>query len=194
MVDRISALSGNYKVGLFGSLKENETAGIQLQDMHGLILHQLAAWPESLDQVGNLAAGKLGLNEYSGPSYASVKSDENFDEVAMLRIEPLKWWVYGAPAPELGPELGATLDLSHSRTHIRVTGSDAATVLNKHLALDLREQSFAINSVASTVFHHVGVTLWRSVAGYELFIPRGFALSLWEPLVHSSEQYGLEVM
>jgi sarcosine oxidase gamma subunit len=48
--------------------------------------------------------------------------------------------------------------------------------------------------VAATAFHHVGVTLWRSEAGYELFLPRGFALSLWELLYESAQQFGVEVV
>jgi sarcosine oxidase gamma subunit len=40
----------------------------------------------------------------------------------------------------------------------------------------------------------VGVTLRRSDAGYELFIPRGFAVSLWELLVETAEQFGLEIV
>jgi len=42
--------------------------------------------------------------------------------------------------------------------------------------------------------HHVGVTLWRSTTGYELFIPRGFALSSWEILFDSALQFGVEVV
>ena len=40
----------------------------------------------------------------------------------------------------------------------------------------------------------LGVTLWRSDAGYELFIPRGFALCLWEGFTASAMQFGLEIL
>ena len=86
------------------------------------------------------------------------------------------------------------LDISHSRTQVRINGPQAESFLNRHLSLDLREQSFPVGSVASSVIHHVGVTLWRSEQGYELFIPRGFALSLWQGLVESATQFGLEVV
>ena len=109
---------------------------------------------------------------------------------ALLRIEPLKWWVFGTAAPVLSPEEGATLDLSHSRTHLQISGPQATTLLNRHLPLDLRAGSFPVGSVASTAFHHVGATLWRSEAGFELFLPRGFALSLWELLLESAAQFG----
>ena len=60
--------------------------------------------------------------------------------------------------------------------------------------LDLRDEAFPVGSVASSVIHHVGVTLWRSAEGYELFIPRGFALTLWEGFLESAEQFGVEVV
>ena len=71
--------------------------------------------------------------------------------------------------------------------------ADSTTLLNRHLPIDLRENSFPLNSVASTAFHHCSVTLWRSVEGYELFLPRAFALSLWEILVESASQFGYEI-
>ncbi|MDH5354961.1 MAG: sarcosine oxidase subunit gamma [Gammaproteobacteria bacterium] len=189
MVDRISALAGFYRTGKFGILGEDQSAGVILEDVRDLVLHQIAAWPESVDAVGKLAAKAAGSKAAPGPCKAEVGSS-----ASLLRIEPLKWWVVGAEAPDVDAEQGATLDISHSRTRIRVTGSQAVSFLNRHLPLDLREDSFPVGSVASSAIHHVGVTLWRSELGYELFIPRGFALSLWEGMVETATQFGLEVV
>ena len=113
---------------------------------------------------------------------------------AVLRIEPLKWWIIGAgESIALEAEQGACLDLSHSRTHVRISGSNVTDLLNRLLPLDLREQQFSVGSVASSSMHHIGVTLWRSSQGYELFLPRGFALAAWEILFESATQFGLEV-
>ena len=71
--------------------------------------------------------------------------------------------------------------------------SDSICFIKIHLPIDLREISFPLNSVASTVFHHCSVTLWRSKNGYELFLPRAFALSLWEVLLESAAQFGYEI-
>jgi len=83
--------------------------------------------------------------------------------------------------------------LRGNRKRLCVAGDDAAEFLNRHFPLDLRDASFPVGTVASSATHHVGVTLWRSDQGYELFIPRGFALSLWEGLVESAEQFGVEI-
>lgn len=188
---RLSALEGHATPGRFGATGKadaNGEAGVVLCEMRGLTLHQVAAWPETLAAVGAKAAEAVGALAAPGPGAATLGQ-----EAALLRIEPLKFWIVGAAAPALAPDEGATLDLSHSRTHLRIAGPRAATLLNRHLPLDLRAASFPTASVASTAFHHVGVTLWRSQAGYELFLPRGFALSLWEILLQGAAQFGYEI-
>jgi heterotetrameric sarcosine oxidase gamma subunit len=187
--NRNSALAGHYQVGKSGILLNGETAGVRLQDIQGLMLYQVAAWANSIDTVGVQIANAVGCERAPGPCKAAVGKN-----AAALRIEPLKWWLYGVDAPEVDAEQGGILDISHSRTHIRISGPEAATLLNRHLPLDLREKSFPVGSVASTMIHHVGVTLWRSDKGYELFIPRGFALSLWEGIVESATQFGVEIV
>jgi heterotetrameric sarcosine oxidase gamma subunit len=189
MDNRNSALAGHYQPGKSGILLNGETAGVRLQDVGGLKLYQVAAWANSIDAVGAQVANTVGCERAPGPCEAA-----SVGEVAALRVEPLKWWLYGVEAPDVDAEQGAILDISHSRTQVRVSGPEAATLLNRHLPLDLREQSFPIGSVASTMIHHVGVTLWRSEDGYDLFIPRGFALSLWESIVESATQFGVEIV
>ena len=186
MVKRISALEGYYHKGVYG-IKDN--LGVNVFEVRDLILYQVAAWPDTLNVVGKKIAKFLNLEEYPDTNKALSAS-----EVSMLRIEPLKWWVIGkAILEELTVEEGSILDISHSRTHVRVSGKNAVTLLNRHLAIDLREESFPVNSVASTAFHHCSVTLWRSKNGYDLFLPRAFALSLWEILLESASQFGYEI-
>jgi heterotetrameric sarcosine oxidase gamma subunit len=185
MAERVSALAGHYTRGRFG---EAGAIGVTLAEVPDLTLHQVAAWPDTVTAAGNKAARAVGVKTAPGPCLAAAGA-----KGALLRIEPLKWWVYGAPAPALKPAEGATLDLSHARTHVRVAGPQAAACLNRLIPLDLREAAFPIGSVGSTALHHVGVTLWRSRDGYELFLPRGFALSLWEILTETAAQFGAEI-
>ena len=186
MVERASALSGHYQRGNFG--KDGET-GVILSEVSDLVLHQLSAWPDTLDQVGFMGAQACMVDKAPGPGRAAVGS-----RGALLRIEPLKWWCYGSQLPELVAEDGATLDLSHSRTHLRVRGREAQVCLNRLVSVDLRPKGCPLDSVMSTAFHHVGITLWHSKDGFELFVPRGFALSLWEVLTDTAAQFGAEVV
>ena len=183
---RASALEGHTKPGHYGA---GDQTGIIFEECQNLVLFQIAAWPDSLSRVSTLAAEIAGAAEAPGPGKAIVG-----DKATLLRIEPLKFWLLGTAASDLRAEEGATLDLSHSRTHLKVSGPHAATLLNRFLPLDFREEAFPTGSVASTAFHHVVITLWRSGAGYELFLPRGFALSLWELLREGAAQFGYDIV
>ena len=185
MVDRVSALAGHNQPGHRG---DPGKTGIILHESQDLMLHQVAAWKDSIDEVSKMLAKLIGAKSVAGPG-----SGVTGNKGSMLRIEPMKWWLVGVVAPAFDAEQAATLDLSHSRTRLCITGDDAAEFINRHFPLDLREASFPIGSVASSATHHVGVTLWHSADGYELFIPRGFSLSLWEGLVESAEQFGVDI-
>ncbi len=185
---RASALAGHYDVGKFGALGADGEPGVVLQEVPGLVLHQVAAWPDTVEPVGKRVADAIGADQAPAPC-RSVSSATG----AALRVEPLKWWLSGVRAPDMDAGQGTALDISHSRTRLRITGPDAAEFLNRFLPLDLRESAFPVGSVASSVLHHVGVTLWRSPSGYEVFIPRGFALSLWQGFIEVAGQFGAEV-
>ena len=186
MADRVSSLAGHYPRGRHGL---DGQAGVILCDVPDLLLQQVSAWPETLAQVGAEVAQTVGLATAPGPGQASAGSAGT-----LLRVEPLKWWLYGTTLADISPDVGCLLDLSHARTHVRVCGPDAATCLNRHLPVDLRDGACPVGSVVSTALHHVAVALWRSEHGFELFLPRGFALSCWEVLLETAEQFGVEVV
>ena len=185
MVERVSALAGHYPVGHHGAPGE---PGVIMQDLPGLVMHQIAAWPDTVGEVGALAAAAAGADAAPGPCLSATGSNGS-----LLRIEPLKWWLHGTAPQAQDAARGNTLDISHSRTQLRICGPAAPEFLNRHLALDLRPAAFPAGAVGSTAVHHVGVTLWHSDTGYEFFMPRGFALSLWEGLIESATQFGLEI-
>ena len=167
-------------------------AAITLEDVFPFSLHQIAAWPDTVAKAGAVAAKQAGCASAPDPGHAMIGSAS-----ALLRVEPLKWWLISPDSdvapPKIADTQGAALDLSHSRTWIRVSGDKSETLLNHFLPLDLRDGAFPPGSVASTAFHHVGITLWREEAGYSLLVPRSFAVSLWELLVETATQYGIAV-
>ena len=185
-VKRTSALEGHYLLGHFG---DHPDSNIIFDERKDLMLHQIAFWPETVDRIEPRLTGLVGKNSLPKPGKSIVEG-----EIALLRIEPLKIWIIGASPPQFKTDESVKLDISHSRTHLRVSGVDAKKLLNSYLPIDLRESSFPIGSVISSAFHHVGVTLWRTEAGYELFLPRGFALSLWELLLEGAAQFGYDVI
>ena len=184
-IKRVSALASHHTRGRFAA---NGKIGVILQEVPDLTLWQMAAWPDSLAEISSKAAEAIGVEAAPGPGRTAIQGNQ-----VLLRVEPLKFWFTGVTAPQISPSKGAILDLSHSRTHLRVAGPQAQDLLNRYLPLDLRNQSFFSGAVASTAFHHVGITLWRSPSGFELFLPRSFALSLWKLLRQGAAQFGYEV-
>ncbi|MCY4051677.1 MAG: sarcosine oxidase subunit gamma [Gammaproteobacteria bacterium] len=188
-IPRNSALDGHYSIGKSGEISADGSAGVILENVQGSVLYQVAGWVDTMDKVGTQIAKAAKAESAPGPCQAVVG-----EKGALLRVEPMKWWLIDVTAPVILPKYGTSLDLSHSRTRIRISGSQAVEFLNRFLPLDLREREFPQGFVASSAIHHVGVTLWHAEGHYDLFIPRGFALFVWENLVDVAQQFGLEII
>ena len=186
MVNRASALVTKYKTG---SVKVNEKITLTFQEIRNLDIKQIAAWPSTIESI-DLKLSNF-MNIANAPSFNRSVSTNNKH---VLRIEPLKWWLIGTGKIELESEEGTIVDLSHAFTSIHIKGENVKNLINRHLPLDLREQSFPVNSIASSAIHHVSVKVWRADSGYRLFIPRGFALSIWEILLKTASQFGYEIL
>ena len=182
---RASALKRAYIPGHFG---DDPSSNIIFREVENLKLYQIAFWPETLESMETTLEQSIGILSIPEPNKSISKNN-----IAIIRIEPLKIWILGASAPLFKPEEASTLDLSHSRSRLEISGPKATKLLNSFLPIDLRKKSFPQGTVASTVFHHVGVTLWHTNDGYELFLPRSFALSLWELLLSGAEQFGYDI-
>ncbi|XDZ66988.1 sarcosine oxidase subunit gamma [Alphaproteobacteria bacterium LSUCC0684] len=189
MAKTVSALHGHMKKGRYGA---SGTPGVIIEEVRVATLVQLAAWPETHSEAGKLAARMAGVR--AAPGRGKVKRSKKGE---LLSIDPLKWWVISdheeISAPSVPVKTGMVLDLSDARTWLRIRGAKAEMLLNHFLPLDFRKDVFSEDDVASTGFHHIGVTVWRAKDGFNLLLPRSFALSLWELLETSAHQYGLEV-
>ena len=186
MINRTSALITNYKIG---SIKVNTIIKLTFHEIKGMDIKQIAAWPTTL-QIIDLKLSKI-INSIKAPGFNQTLSSNN---THLLRMEPLKWWLIGGRGIDISADEGSTLDLSHAFTLIEIKGDAVIKFLNRHLPLDLRDQSFPVNSIASSAIHHVSVKIWRTDLGYRLFIPRGFALSIWEILLETASQFGYEIV
>lgn len=185
MARRISSINRIEKEKI---VNDEGNCGLSIIENKDLILNQVAVWPDTLVSVGEKISKKLNLEMHPQPCRAASTK-----EIAMLRIEPLKWWILGSEVETFLSDQACILDISHSRTHLKISGEQTKIYLNRFLPIDLRENSFPINSVISTSFHHVGVVLWRSKNYYEIFIPRAFASSLCNILLESAAQFGYEI-
>jgi len=166
-------------------------AGVTLEEISGFGMVQISAWGATLAQTGAEVAAMAGCAQAPMPGQSVAGS-----KAVVLRVEPLKWWLVTPPravisASKLAPDVGAVLDMQDSRCWLRVGGDHAEILLNHFLPLNLRPSAFPVRAVASTVFHHVGVTLWREEKHFNMLIPRSSAQSLCELLFESARQYGV---
>ena len=88
-VERTSALAGVYKTGKFGVLGIKDTVGVTLQDMPDLVLHQVAAWADTVEEVGAgaAAASLAGIARYF-TEHGSARSAETQHRHCRGRICP----------------------------------------------------------------------------------------------------------
>ncbi len=119
----------------------------------------------------------------------------------LLNVAPGQHWLissdrllFDAALIALPAALGSATNLSHSRVRVAVAGTEVPRLLAKGITVDLDPTVFRVGQFVQTRLHHVGVLLHRvQVGSYELYLPRTFALSLWEWLCDAALADGYEV-
>lgn len=190
MVERVSALAGHLgprRLGIVG----DAGPGIRLSERRIASLWQVAAWPGRVAEAGRAAAVAAGAEAAPKPGQSAAGGAGT-----LLRTEPLKWLLVAEralPRPAVEAADATLLDLSHARTVLRIEGSAALDLLSRLVPLDLRPRSFPEGRVAASGLHHVGVMLHRRGPGFDLYLPRSFALSLFEHIAEAAAQFGAEI-
>jgi heterotetrameric sarcosine oxidase gamma subunit len=88
---------------------------------------------------------------------------------------------------------GALTELTDARVRLGVSGSGARELLSAGIALDLHPAVFIVGQGAQTGLHHTGIFLERVAEdGYELYVPRTFAATIWEFLVDAALPHGVK--
>lgn len=185
MLDRKSVLDDILLPGQYGKVAQTS---LILSERAHLKLHQICAWSSTHAQVLRSLCESAGASSLPGPGQAALGTHGS-----VLAVQPLRWWLLDATPPILDSSTAEILDLSCARTCLRIEGPEAAVLLNRHVPLDLRQQHCPENTVLSTGFHHVGVTIWHHSSGFDVFLPSSFAASLVKLLFISAEQFGFEV-
>ena len=185
MLNRNSAIKEKYNIGKY---PYEDRIKIIFSENRNLTIQQIAAWPDEISNIEKLLSDLLGLQQN-----IDFNKGEILNNNSVWRMEPSKWWLLGTSI-EVPENLGTSLELSHAFTSISIEGKKSDILLNRHLPLDLRLDNFPINSSASSAIHHVSVKLFRiREKEFRLFIPRGFALSIWEILLETASQFGYEI-
>jgi len=186
VLERRSAITEALLPGQYGKVGP---IGIFLMERRAITVYQIAAWRDSAEIVLSGICQKIAAPEIPGNGQAVTGRAG-----VVLSVQPLKWWMFGnSPFGSFDPDQAEIVELSHALTCVHVAGEQAAVLLNRHIPLDLRQSQCPENTVLSTGFHHVGVTLWRRATGFDVFLPQSFAETLVSLLCTSAEQFGYEI-
>ena len=185
----------------FAAAVAGDRAGIRLTALPRGSLWQVACWPETFEEVRDALAGALGCDA-PPPGRVSAATSSSGGDRLLVRVEPLKWWVIGpdgshggADCPLTpGPDRGAWLDMSHDQAGIAVEGGNAAELLKRLVAIDLREGAFPDLSFATTLAHHMITRVLRQdrdgAPCYRVMVMRSYADDLRELLAHHLAHFG----
>ena len=169
---------------------EYDRPGVIMQELTGYQLTQLAVFPEQMPKFQTGLMQLINIDQLADISVSARTSD-----VLLLRPEFTKFWLVRQRGEEstLSQALAQyfPLDLTGSKVVMRLSGADAARLINRFCAVDL---GCPKGKFLATAIHHVPVHILKaSATAYLLFLPRSYAESLAELLHHSALQFGVDV-
>jgi sarcosine oxidase subunit gamma len=196
MAERRSPLAGHWKPGFLGPASGADEWGVSLNERHPASLAQVAGWPS--------AAGALTdrVREATGVAPPPPGSSASNDDLTLLWTAPGRWLIVSETHADLAETLTAAIDidtgtvsdLGHARCVLRLSGPMAPSVLAKGLPIDLHLRAFPAGGVVQGNIHHIGVLVHRAAAdAFDLYVFRGFAVSLLEWLTDAAIEYGCAV-
>ncbi len=90
--------------------------------------------------------------------------------------------------------VASVFDQSSGYALLRLSGSAAAAVLQKGVAIDFDRSAFPVGGAAVTVVSHVGVIVWRiEELCFDVAVFRSLAGSFWHWLTSAAAMSGLEL-
>ena len=169
---------------------QDSRSGVVMQELTGYQLIQLAVFPDQMPRFQTRLRHHINIDQLADIS-ASIRDSD----ILLVRPEVTKFWFvrrrdedrtfFAALAPYF------PLDLTGSKVVIRLSGKDAAPLINRFCAVDL---SCPTGKFFATALHHVPIHILKtSVTAYLLFLPRSYAESLAELMHHAALQFGVEV-
>jgi methylglutamate dehydrogenase subunit D len=194
MAERRSALAEVLKPGVYGAAGP-AGPGVEITELKSLAAVQVAAFD------ADRAAGAIGT-ALGTPAPSSRNGVATVGHATVLWTGPGRWLVVEPESRDLASllahdcpgEVAAITDLSHARTGLRVEGSKVRDLLAKLCMLDFDSAVFPSGTCAQTQFGHIGVLLYCRVHdGFDVFVPRSFAVSAWESILDAALEFGCRV-
>jgi heterotetrameric sarcosine oxidase gamma subunit len=194
---RRSALAAVLHAGDFGTVPASGP-GILLAECRGLAMVQLAADAAAYAAAAARIEALLGLALPHQPNravkagaYAALWTGPG--RVLLVAAETLHL-AEALRQARLGVDVAVT-DLSHAKSVIRLSGPRVRDLLAKGCGLDFHARAFAPGSAVQSSYAQINVLLvaLEDAPSVDLYVARGFAVSLWEHLLEGALEYGCRV-
>lgn len=126
---------------------------------------------------------------FSGYEQVRPGTSQSSGDSLVWSVTPGEWTV-------LGPEPDDAADLTHVRAMFRLTGDNAADLINRVCALDLSDGMFPSGAVARTLFAGVATEIVRDdeagIPSYLLLPSRSFSTYVLEVILDAGLEFGLD--
>lgn len=110
--------------------------------------------------------------------------------------DDLVWSVSPGEWTVLGDQPEGAVDLTHVRSMFRLTGAEAASLINRACALDLTEGMFPNGAAARTLFAGVATEIIRDdedgIPSYLLLPSRSFSTYVLDVILDAGAEFGIE--
>jgi sarcosine oxidase subunit gamma len=170
--------------------------GVRLGEWRAASIVQVGAFPGAEGIVSALVESIAGMPVPRHGSRAAAS-----EAMRVFATGPGRWALVARDDPYVEYALvqriaiaqASIVDLTHSRTVLRLAGARARDVLAKGCTIDLDARAFDVNGFAQTRFGQSAVWLHQvdAAPSFDLFVYRGFARALWEELRESALEYGV---
>lgn len=149
-------------------------------------------WRESAADAKSQLAGALGCTLSDRPN----RFAEQDGRIAAC-LSPGRHLVlsetgqlFASVAERCDASLVSLVQLDHSREAYRVSGTHAARLLMKGVAIDLDEQAFPVGSLFQSSIHDIGVTaLRRERSSFDLLVYKSFSSSFHNWLADAAMEF-----
>ena len=176
--------------------KKEGLAGVTLTEVSQFTLAHLTAFK------GQKAALEIAIRDEFSIELPNNSRRIERNRISFIGIGPEQWMVMAYDPDSNGfltklahvvDGLAALVDQSDARAILRISGSDSRRALAKGVSVDLDPQVFEKDHAATTLAAGLSISLWQleDTPTYEISVFRAFAVSLYDWIVHSAEEFGI---
>lgn len=196
MIERISALIGIMKPGRFGNTAP-DAKPVLVAEMYGRRLIQATAWAQTAPALGKALKKATGCTLPRSVGETAVT-----EGLTVMRVGPRRFWLaherrFDLDLSGFTTAIAAVVELTDSRTILRIEGRHTRDVLAKGLPIDTHPSAFPSGAFVQSVIAHIPVLVHQPPSindeAFEIYVPSGYARSFLDWLKDAANEFGCEI-